>query len=480
MTDLDLLVLGGGTAGLVAAVIAGGVGAKVTLVERDRTGGECLWTGCVPSKALIEAADLAHRMRRADRVGLVPVVPDVDLAAVMRHVRAAQEVIEPHDSPARVQAAGANVVADEATFVGPRRVRLAATGAEVTARAVVVAVGSEPVVPSVPGLAAADPLTSDTVWDVDVLPERLLVLGGGPVGCELGQAFARLGSRVVLVEQAPRLLSREDAEVGNVIAGRLADEGADVRVGTSVLRVDGSGPWRVGLGGSRPGRVTVDRILVAGGRRPRTAGLGLDRAGVELAADGSVRVDGRMRTSARGVYAAGDVTGILPFTHVAAAQAGTAALNALFWLPRRMRYLAMPYVVFTDPEVARVGLRAAQARHRWGKRAVISRLDLRDVDRAVAAGRTEGWATVVADPAWRLVGATVVAPAAGEVIGELAALVARRARLTDLYGTVHPYPTYSLAAADAVGELLQARLLTPATRRLTRPLLAALRAAARP
>ena len=488
MTDLDLLVLGGGTAGLVAAVIAGGLGAEVTLVERDRTGGDCLWTGCVPSKALIESAGLAHGMRHADRLGLPPVEPDVDLAAVMEHVRAAQRAIEPHDAPERVRAAGAQVVADSAEFVGPRRVRLRAAGTEVSARAVLVAVGSEPILPPVPGLAQAAPLTSDTVWDLTVLPPRLLVLGGGPIGCELSQAFGRLGSQVTVVEQGPRLLPREDPDVGDLIAGRLTGEGADVRTGTTVVDVragvraggaDPDGPWRVRLTGARPGEVTVDRILVAGGRRPRSSGLGLARAGVAVTDTGAIRVDARMRTSARGVYAAGDVTGILPFTHVAAAQAGTATLNALFGLPRRMRYLPMPYVVFTDPEVARVGLRADQARARWGRRAVSTRLDLRDVDRAVAAGRTDGWVSLVADPGWRLVGATVVAPAAGEVIGELAAMVARRARLTDLYATVHPYPTYSLGAVDAVGELLQERLLTPSTRRLTRPVLAALRAAAR-
>lgn len=484
MTDLDLLVLGGGTAGLVAAVIAGGLGAKVTLVERDRTGGDCLWTGCVPSKALIEAAGLAHGMRHADRLGLPPIEPDVDLAAVMEHVRAAQRAIEPHDAPERVHAAGAQVIADSAEFIGPRRVRLRGAGTEISARTVLVAVGSEPVLPPVPGLVEAAPLTSDTVWDLTVLPPRLLVLGGGPIGCELGQAFGRLGSQVTIVEHGPRLLSREDPDVGDLLAGRLAGEGADVRTGTTVTEVrpagvDPDGPWRVLLTGERPGEVTVDRILVAGGRRPRTAGLGLAAAGVAGTDSGAISVDARMRTSACGVYAAGDVTGILPFTHVAAAQAGTATLNALFWLPRRMRYLPMPYVIFTDPEVARVGLRVDQARARWGQRAVITRLDLRDVDRAVAAGRTDGWATLVADPTWRLVGATVVAPAAGEVIGELAAMVSRRARLTDLYATVHPYPTYSLAAVDAVGELLQSRLLTPATRRLTRPLLAVLRAAAR-
>ncbi|GAA3744289.1 dihydrolipoyl dehydrogenase family protein [Micromonospora maritima] len=479
MTDLDLLVLGGGTAGLVSAVVAGGLGARVALVERDRTGGECLWTGCVPSKALIEAADLAQRMRRADRVGLTPVEPVVDLAEVMAHVRAAQRAIAPHDAPERVRAAGAQVISDEATFVGPRRVRLASDGRELTARCVLVSVGSEPTVPSVPGLADAGPLTSDTVWSLTTLPRRLLVLGGGPVGCELGQAFARLGSEVTLVERSPRLLPREDPEVGELIAARLRDEGVDVRTGTELSEVTGEGPWRARTDGMRPGRIDVDRVLVAGGRRPRTAGLGLRAAGVALTDRGAIRVDARMRASAPGVYAAGDVTGVLPFTHVAAHQAATATLNALFLLPRRVRYLSMPYVIFTDPEVARVGLRASQARNRWGGRAVVTRLDLAEVDRAVAAGRTDGWASLVADPAGRLVGATVVAPAAGEVIGELAALIARRGRLTELYRTVHPYPTYALAAVDAVGEHLQRRLLTPATRRLTRPLLTALRAASR-
>jgi pyruvate/2-oxoglutarate dehydrogenase complex dihydrolipoamide dehydrogenase (E3) component len=480
MADHDLLVLGGGTAGLVAAVIAGGVGANVLLVERDRTGGECLWTGCVPSKALLEAANLAHRMRHADRVGLAPVAPDVDLSAVMAHVRAAQRAIAPHDAPERIRAAGAAVVRDEAVFVGPRRLRLLTTGEQVTARAVLIAVGSEPVVPPVPGLAAAGPLTSDTVWDLLTLPPRLLVLGGGPVGCELGQAFARLGSQVTLVETAPRLLPREDPDVGALIAECLSADGVDVRTGTTVTGIaPGGGGSQAQLDGDRPGSVVADRILIAGGRRPRTAGLGLEHAGVALNGGGAVRVDDRLRTTAAGVYAAGDVTGILPFTHVAGHQAGTAVLNALFLLPNRVRYLAMPYVVFTDPEVARVGVRAAHARARWGRRAVITRLDLRDVDRAVVAGRTDGWATLVADPQWRLVGATVVGPAAGEIIGELAGMVARRARLTELYATVHPYPTYALAAVDAAGEHLQRRLLGPATRRLTRPLLAALRAAAR-
>jgi len=471
--DLDLLVLGGGTAGLVAAVIAGGLGARVALVERDRTGGECLWTGCVPSKGLLEAAHLAHRMRHADALGLTAADQAVDLRAVMDHVRAAQAAIAPHDSAERLDAAGAKVIADDAVFVGPRRVRLRTADRELTARRVLLAVGSEPALPAVEGLERAEPLTTDTVWGLDELPGRLVVLGGGPVGCELGQAFARLGSRVTIVERAPRLLPTEDPQVGALLARRFAAEGIDVRTGTAAVRVEPADGWRVVLEGA--GEVVGDRLLVAAGRRPRTAGLGLAHAGVDLRDGGAVRVDGRLRTSAKGVYAAGDVTGLLPFTHVAAYQAALATVNALSGLPLRARYRTLPYAIFTDPEIARVGLSEPQARALWGDRAVVARLDHRDVDRAVVAARTEGFTKLVAGPGGRLVGATVVGPSAGEGIAELAAVVARGGRIWSLSATVHPYPTYAQGAADAVTEHLQAAVLTPRLRALTRPVLGALR-----
>ncbi len=479
--ELDLLVIGGGTAGLTAAVIAGGLGARTVLVERERTGGECLWTGCVPSKALLEAADVAHRMRHADRLGLPPVDPEVDLAAVMAHVRAAQKAIEPHDAPERVRRAGADVVHDHAVFTGDRRVRLVHAGHELTARAVIVAVGSAPVVPPVPGLAEAGPLTTDTVWELDELPARLLVLGGGPVACELGQAFARLGSHVTLVEQQPRLLPTEDTEASALLTDRLRAEDVDVRTGATVTRVDpDGGAWRVTVDQVTVDQVTVDRVLVATGRRPRTDGLDLDRTGVRRAADGTILVNRRLRTSARGVYAAGDVNGLLPFTSAAAYQAGLATLNALFLLPARVNHRAVPTAVFTDPEIAQVGLREAEARARWGRRVTVARLDHRDLDRAVVAGRTDGFTKLVAAPGGRLVGATVVGAHAAESMTELAALVARRARIWSLYQSTRAYPVHTQSAADAVGEHLQATLLTNRTRRLTRPLLGVLRRLTRP
>jgi pyruvate/2-oxoglutarate dehydrogenase complex dihydrolipoamide dehydrogenase (E3) component len=479
--DFDLAVLGGGTAGLTAAVLGAELGARVALVERDRTGGDCLWTGCVPSKGLIESAGLAHRMRHADDVGLPPVTPDVDLGAVLDRVRAVQAQIEPHDSPERLASLGVEVIADSARFLAPRRLGLAGSGRVLAARAVLVATGSQPLLPSIDGLAEAEPLTTDSVWDRKGLPDRLVVLGGGPVGCELGQAFARLGSHVTVVEMAEHLLPTEDPEVGRLLGERFAAGGITVHTASPCIAVT-RGPSGVRLSLRAPGReVTVegDELLVALGRRPRTDGLGLDTAGIRTGPDGSVTVDRRMRTGVRGVYAAGDVTAQLPFTHVAAYQAGVATLNALLPLRRSVDYQAVPYAVFTDPEVAHVGLNEPRARARWGARAVVARHDYRDVDRALTAATPYGFAKLVGDPRGRLVGATVAAPAAGEVIGELAALVARKAKVGDVFTTVHPYPTFALGAALAGAAHLRARYLTDRTRRVVRPLLGVLRSTSR-
>lgn len=473
MDDLDLVVVGGGTAGLTAAVLAAGVGARVALVERDRTGGDCLWTGCVPSKSLIAAAELAHRMRRAGDLGLAPVEPAVDLARVLARVRQAQETIAPHDSVERLESLGVHVVADEARLEGGGRVALG-TGGTLRARSVLLATGSRPALPGIPGLAAGDPLTSDTVWALTEVPERLAVLGAGPVGCELAQAFARLGATVTLVEVARQVLPREDADVGALVAAHLRTDGVDVRTGARCEQVEAGSLTLRGAAGSEA--VAFDRLLVATGRHPRTDGFGLETAGVRTTRAGAVAVDRRLRTSAANVYAAGDVTGVLPFTHVAAYQAGIASLNALFGLRRRATYGSVPWVTFTDPEVARVGWSEAQARERWGSRTVVARFDYADVDRAITAASPYGFAKLVGDPRGRLVGATVAAPGGGEVIGELAALVARRAGVGDVFRTVHPYPTFALGAAMAGAEHLRARFLNQRTRRVARPLLAARRA----
>jgi pyruvate/2-oxoglutarate dehydrogenase complex dihydrolipoamide dehydrogenase (E3) component len=470
----DLLVVGGGTAGLTAAVLAAGLGARTALVERDRTGGDCLWTGCVPSKSLLATAELVHAMRHADRLGLDPATPTVDLGRVLARVRDVQARIEPHDSPDRLRRLGVDVIAGEAAFTGARTVQVDGVGA-LQARAVLLATGSEPVVPPIEGLEEAGYLTTDTVWELDALPDRLLVLGGGPVGCELGMAFARLGARVTIVEADGRLLPREEPEVGELLAERLSAEGVTVLTGTSATCVDVARSALVTTAGGARGSIGYDRLLVATRRRARTAGLRLEAAGVRLGPRGGLLLDSRLRTTAAGVYAAGDVTGELPFTHVAAYQAGVATLNALFWLPRKADHRALPWVTFTDPEVARVGLTEAQARERWGTKVRTARFDYGRSDRALAAGRAYGFAKLVGDPNGRLVGATVAAPAGGEVIGELAGIIGRRGRMDAIYRKVHPYPTYALSAAMAGGELLRERWFTERTRRVTEPVLSALR-----
>ena len=462
----DLVVLGGGTAGLVAAFGAAGVGARAVLVERARTGGDCLWTGCVPSKSLIAAADLAQRIRDGGRLGIRPAEPKVDFGAVMAHVRRAQAAIEPRDSPERLRRAGVELIEAEGRFAGPGRIE--AGGSELRYRRALVATGSRPVLPPVPGLAEAEPLTSDTIWTLERLPARLAVLGGGPLGCELAQAFARLGSAVTLVEAADRLLGREEPQAGELVAARLRAEGVHVRLGT---QAEGVEPGRLLVPGAG---VEFDALLVATGRRPNTEGIGLEAVGARTTPDGAVAVDDRMRTTARGVFAAGDVTGALPFTHVAAEHARIVVPNALFGARRRMSYDAVPWVTFTDPEVARVGMSEAQARERLGE-IVVRRLDYGDLDRAVAAGETDGFCKLVGDRRGRIVGATIAARQAGEAIGEIAAWMRSGAGLGDLSRAVHAYPTLAEGPARAADEHLREKYLNDRVRTAARPLLAALR-----
>lgn len=466
----DLVIVGGGTGGLVGAHIAAGVGARVALIERARTGGDCLWTGCVPSKSLLAAARLAHRMRHADRVGLPPVQPEIDFQAVMAHVRRAQAVIEPQDSPERLRKAGVEVIEDEAVFTGERSLR--AGDRELRFRRAVLASGSEPVILPVPGLEGAEPLTSENVWELTALPGRLVVVGGGPIGCELAQAFARLGSSVVLVEHDPRLLAVEEERAGRLIESAFAAEGIDVRTGVSVESVTSAGAGAGAATLSDGTEVAFDRILAATGRSPRLTGLGLEAAGIRFDEDSGVETDDRLRTTNSSVYAVGDVTGTLPFTHVAAYHARVAVPNALFGLRRRADHDGIPWVTFTDPEVARVGLTHEQARERWGERAKVVDFDYSDLDRAITAGEPAGFARLVGDARSRIVGATVAGTAAGEAIAELAAWIAQGAKIDAVSKTVHAYPTFAEGQARAADEHVRRKLLSPWVRRLTRPALA--------
>ena len=467
----DLVVIGGGTGGLVSSMIAAGAGARVALVERGRTGGDCLWTGCVPSKELLAAANAAQGMRNAGRFGIEPVDPEVDFSKVMSTIRSVQSVIEPHDSPDRLRQAGVEVIQGNAQFGGPGTVSV--DGQKLRFRSAIIATGSAPALPPIAGLDEMNPLTTDSVWELERLPERLAVIGGGPVGCELGQAFSRLGSEVTIIEAMDRLLSREEPESSRFLTARLKSEGVDVRTGASISGIDSApGGARVRFAATGNGSEWIGtHLLVAAGRAPRTRDLGLETVSVAVNDSGSIEVDRRMRTTARDIYAVGDVTGVMPFTHVAARQARAASPNALFGLRSKVDYSSVPWATFTDPEIARVGTSEAEARAKWGERARVVQFDYEGLDRAIVDGRPQGFAKLVADNRGRLVGATIAAHGAGDAIAEMAAWVNQGAGISDISKQVHAYPTMAEGAARAADAFVAERFQTPRNRALVKPVL---------
>ncbi|MEC3975851.1 dihydrolipoyl dehydrogenase family protein [Amycolatopsis sp. H20-H5] len=464
---VDLVIIGGGTAGIIAAKTAAGLGADVVLVERHRTGGDCLWTGCVPSKALIAAAKKVRATRTANRFVTTMVAPDVDFTAVMAYVHQAIERIEPVDSPQALRDAGADVILGDAVFTGPDEVQVGTQ--RLRFRHALIATGSSPALPPVPGLPDIEPLTSDTVWELTRLPRRLVVLGGGPIGCELAQAFARLGSEVTIIETLDRLIPREEPAASAVLTARLREEGVRVLTGTTVIKASGAPPEveleTTGTDGTVT--LTADQMLVATGRRPRTDDLGLTAAGVDLDAHGYVNVDTALRTSNPAIYAGGDVTGGPAFTHVAGIHGSIAASNAVLGPFRRTKHDTMPWVTFTDPEIAHVGLTEAQARQRHGDTVRVRVHHHSHVDRAITDEDTDGFTHVVLDGKGRILGGTIVAPRAGEMLAELSAVLAKGGRLRDIGPVVHAYPTWADSVWNAALDELSATLATPAIRRAT-------------
>lgn len=461
--DQDIVVIGGGSAGLVASYIAAAVKARVVLVERDRLGGDCLNTGCVPSKALIRAARVASEIREAPRYGVSAGAPEVDFAAVMRHVHRAIREVEPHDSRERYEGLGVEVIAGEAVLEDPWRVRIKhATGERVlTTRHVIIASGARPRVPSLPGLEDIEVLTSDNLWTLQTLPERLVVLGGGPIGCELGQSFARLGSEVALVEMGGQLLPREDREVASEVEARLDEEGLEVHLGTRALRVmaddDGGHALEVerrdAQGESVLERLPFSHLLVAVGRQANVEGLGLEALGVEIRPDGTLAVNEVLQSVLPNVWACGDVAGPYQLTHASAHQAWHATVNALFGEFKRFRvsYRALPAVTFTDPEVARVGLNEREALTA-DVEVEVTRYALSELDRAIAEGNTRGFVKVLTVPGRdRILGATIVGQGAGEMLAEFTLAMTRDIGLNKLLGTIHPYPTHSEAVKATAG-----------------------------
>ncbi|MDR9439726.1 MAG: FAD-dependent oxidoreductase [Halomonas sp.] len=461
--DQDIVVIGGGSAGLVASYIASAVKARVTLVERHRLGGDCLNTGCVPSKALIRAARVASEIREAPRYGVTAGTPEVDFAAVMGHVHRAIREVEPHDSRERYEGLGVEVIAGEAILEDPWRVRIREASGErvLTTRHVIIASGARPRVPPLPGLEEIEVLTSDNLWRLESLPERLVVLGGGPIGCELGQSFARLGSRVSLVEMGGQLLPREDREVASEVEARLGEEGLAVHLATRALRVvaeEGPGhalevERRDAHGEPVIERLPFSHLLVAVGRQANVEGLGLEALGVEIRPDGTLAVDESLQSVLPNVWACGDVAGPYQLTHASAHQAWHATVNALFGELKRFRvsYRALPVVTFTDPEVARVGFNEREALAA-GVEVEVTRYTLSELDRAIAEDSTRGFVKVLTVPGRdRILGATIVGQGAGEMLAEFTLAMTRGIGLNKLLGTIHPYPTRSEAVKATAG-----------------------------
>ncbi len=447
--DRNLVVIGGGSAGLVSALVAVKAGAKVTLVEAGAMGGDCLNTGCVPSKALIHASKLVHGARAASAMGLLGAIGTVQSAAAFAHVRAAIAAVAPHDSVARFQAMGVDVRQGYARITSPWSV--AVGGETLTTRAIVVATGAAPVVPDVPGLAEAGYVTSETLWKLERAPARLLILGGGPIGCEMAQAFARLGSAVTIALVGDRLLEREDDDVSAFVAQRLRSEGVTVLMRHQVTSVTGGEARLYHDDGET--LVPFDTVLVAVGRKARVRGFGLEELGVRLSGAGTIATDATLQSSVPGIYACGDVAGPYQFTHAASHQAWHAAVNALFGRVRRIRidYGGMPAVTFCDPEIARVGLNEREARAA-GVAYEVTRQDLGELDRAIVDEAREGFVKLLTAPGRdRILGATVVAPRAGEMLAELTLAMRHGVGLKKLFATIHPYPTYTEANRDAAG-----------------------------
>lgn len=467
--DRNLIVIGGGAAGLVTAYIGAAVKAEVTLIEAHRLGGDCLNTGCVPSKALIRSAQVAQELRQAQRYGLVAADQDapqltIDFGAVMARIRQVIAAIEPHDSLERYTSLGVDVVMGHARLVDPWTVAITEPGGntrQLTARSIVIAAGATPVVPDIPGLAAVC-VTSDTLWDhlsrTGQRPQHLMVLGGGPIGCELAQAFARLGSQVTLIEQAPRVLAKEDPDVSRVIAEALTADGVRVCTGQKAMEVlsEGTTHTVVTHDGQQAHRHRGDLILCAVGRQARLTGFGLETLGIPT--DRVVTTNTYLETLFPNIYAAGDVADEGQLTHLAAHLAWYAAVNALFGQFKRFAVdrRVVPRVTFTSPAVASVGLNEQRALAE-GIPVTVTRYDLDDLDRAIADSDATGFVKVLTEPGKdRLLGVTIVGAHAGEQLSEFTLAMKHQLGLNKILGTIHPYPTWSEGNKFVAGAWKQA------------------------
>jgi len=459
----DLVVIGGGAGGLVVASVASQLGLKVTLIEKaDKLGGDCLHHGCVPSKTLIHTAKVAYEMRHAAEVGLTSVEPEVDMAAVNGRIREVVEHIQQHDDPERFRSYGCEVIFGAARFVDSHRVEV--DGQYVEGKRFVIATGSWPFIPPVPGLEDTGYLTNLDLFSLPELPKRLAVIGGGPIGLEMGQAFARLGSQVTILQRGAHLLPQEDMELTDALQACLKQEGITVHTGVEVDRVS-HGSEGILVEGSEGLRLVTDQILVATGRRANVDRLGLEAAGVQFSKRG-IEVDRRMRTSQKHIYACGDVCGPYAFTHMAEYQAGIVISNAIFRFPKQVDYRIVPRVTFTDPELASVGLTEAQAQEQDIEVGVL-RFPFSQVDRALTEGATAGSIKLLVRKG-RVVGATILGAQAGELLHELVLAMQTGTKISDISAAIHAYPTRSQIHRRVVNTYFGEKLFSRSTRTLVR------------
>lgn len=461
--EFDLCVIGGGSGGLVVAAGGAALGAKVVLIEKRALGGDCLYHGCVPSKTLLHSAKVARTMRMAARFGLEPFSPRIEMSAVMERVASVIQAIAPHDSPERFRSLGVEVLFGSGQFLDPCTFKI--NGRTITARHFVLATGSRPAIPPLDGLGSIPYLTNETVFALNGPVPRLIVLGGGPLGIEMAQAFCRLGSEVQVVERGNQILPREDPDLAQVLADQLLEEGIQLHLGQGALRVEGQADglrlWlKPEQGQEKP--LSATHLLVAAGRQPNVEGLGLEAAGVVLV-NGRILTDPYLRTTNQRIFACGDVTSPYQFTHVAEHQAGVILRNALFHLKARAEERIIPWCTFTDPELARVGLSEGQSKAQGIPYRAYT-YPFEEIDRAQTEGEPGGFIKIITLPRGRLLGAAIVGPRAGELIHEYVLALSKKMKASDLARPIHIYPT--LAQINrAVAEVPLKQALTPKVKR---------------
>jgi len=446
--DYDIVIIGGGSGGLVVASAAAQLNAKVALIEKDRLGGDCLWFGCVPSKSLLHASRVAHTVKTSAHFGVYTTPPEIEFSEAIGYVQNVISAIQPHDSPERFESLGVEVIFGEGQFKDQKTFTV--NGRELTARAFVISTGSRPKVPPVEGIEEAGFLTNEQVFSLKERPESLAVIGAGPIGCELGQALQRLGSQVTIISSRDQILPKEDPEAALIVEQQMTADGVTILNNSRAQKVeviDGKKHLWVG-----EEKIIVDEILVSAGRVPSIDSLNLEAAGVEYTQKGLI-VNQKLQTSNKCIYGCGDVIGGYQFTHVAAYEAAVVIQNALFFPSAKADYRVIPWATFTEPELAHVGLTEAQGRQRYGNKIEVLKQEFAEVDRAQAEGATEGFAKFITTSKGQILGAHLVGPTAGELIHEVILAMKNNLPISALTGIVHIYPTLSEVNSKAALQL---------------------------